>query len=82
MNNQSDHGYSIGHSVACIACGSNDLHCCDGKGGRISFDAWADAVANQASLEGGLPPSEITAPYAEMYQEGLSVRAAVERVLA
>lgn len=83
MNHQSDYGYSTGAiSMRCTACGSMEWACCDGNGKRLSFHEWGKWVDLKIAEIEGSPCNKIEAPYAEMYQEGLSVMAAVERALA
>lgn len=77
MHSASDHGYVA--ASYCSACGSADLHCCDGTGRRLSFDAWAAAVDAEICRVEGTDDNYITAPYVEMYSEGLTVKQAVER---
>lgn len=81
MNNASDYNYQSSALMLCMACGSLELHCCDGHGRRLSFDAWASAVDAEICKIGDTETNGIEAPYAEMYLEGLSVMAAVDRAL-
>lgn len=84
MNSASDHGYSASgaFSMRCCACGSFERHCCDGQRRCLSFDDWAEAVDEEICKINETITNEVTAPYAEMYAEGISVMAAVERALA
>jgi len=83
IHNQSDYGYPTGAlSMLCVACGSTQLHCCDGHGRRLPFSAWAAAVDAEICRIEDTKQNEITAPYAEMYGRGLSVMAAVDEALA
>jgi len=83
VHNQSDHGYSSDAvSLTCTACGSQEWACCDGNGNRMSFQEWGKWVDLKIAEIEGSPCNKIEAPYAEMYQEGLSVMAAVERALS
>jgi hypothetical protein len=80
MNYQSDYGYLTGAiSMSCCACGSTTLYCCDGHGRRLSFDAWGKAVDAEICKINETERNEVEAAYAEMYLEGLSVMAAVDR---
>ena len=83
MHFQSDYGYVASGAVStnCGACGSGELFCCNGAGKRLSFDAWAKYVDAEICRVEGTEHNFIEAPYAEMYQRGLSIAAAVEEAL-
>jgi hypothetical protein len=81
INNATDYGYfpAGAFGTTCAACGKHaDGYCCDGHGKRLSFDAWAAGVDREICRIEGTIRNEVTAPYSEMYLQGLSVMAAVD----
>lgn len=80
MHSALDHGYK---SVSyCVACRSPESFCCDGNGGRLPFAEWSQFVDREICRLEETETNQTEAPYAEMYQDGLSVMAAVEKALA
>lgn len=81
FNSAHDHGY-LNNTSRCVACGSTENYCCDGSGHRLMFDDWAHHVDSEICMINGTEDNTVTAPYAEMYMDGLTVAQAVEKALA